>query len=357
MNVTVQDILKLEGHYLGRKALFGDLHNHADTSDRSDGTRPLSHWRGALEALKVDFAAILDHGQVEHMYKPEWEDGLFLGATEPGTWFTDSKAEKPCIHYNILFEDAKPMEALLEAFPEYEYTGGEHGRFKYPKFTLERFGELVDFIMANDGFFVHPHPKQVMVSDDPLDYLFREYTGLEVIYGDYRNDMTKANYQLWLELLALDKKVYATGGNDNHAVASDAGLTCIYSEEKKNKRYIQHLREGDITCGSVGIKMCMGDTKMGGECDFAKQRVVVGVSDFHRSVKNPEHGYRIDLSNDKGLVCSKEFSCEEPAYLVAAADVNAKFYRAEVVDVNNGYRIGIGNPIWNCPPAPEETAE
>ncbi len=347
MNATELDIQKLEALYEGRKAYFGDLHNHADTSDRSDGTRTLSHWKGALEALKLDFAAILDHGQVEHMYKPEWEDGLFLGATEPGTWITDSKAQKACIHYNIHFDNPKALEDLLEAFPEYEFTGGITGRFKYPKFTTARFGELIDYIMAHDGFFVHPHPKQLMESEDPLDYIFREYTGLEVFYGNLRNDMTAANYKLWLDLLALDKKIYATGGNDNHACAADTALTCIYAEEKTNASYISHLREGDMVCGSVGVRMAVNDTRMGGECSFDGGRLVLNVQDFHRSVKNPEHTYRVDLFDHEKLVCSKEISCDEPAWIAMDTDPAAKFYRAEVADVNAGYRIALGNPIWN----------
>lgn len=347
MRATETDIQRLEELYAGRKAFFGDLHNHAQTSDRSDGLRPLSHWKGALEALKVDFVAILDHGQVEHMYKPEWEDGLFLGATEPGTHILDSKATNNTIHYNILFEDAKPLEALLEAFPEFQFTGGIEGRFKYPGFTTARFCSLVDFVMNHDGFFVHPHPKQVMVSDDPLDYLFREYTGLEVFYGDFRDKMSADNYQLWVDLLALDKKVYATGGNDSHACAADTALTCIYAEEKKNRAYLNRLREGDMVCGSVGIRMILNDTRMGGTTSFEGGRLVVNVQDFHRSVKNPEHTYRLDIIDNNGVVASETITCDTPAFVALDTDPAAKFYRAEVVDVNSGYRLALGNPIWN----------
>lgn len=347
MKATELEIQHLEGLYEGRKPFFGDLHNHAQTSDRSDGLRPLSHWKGALEALKVDFVAILDHGQVEHMYKPEWEDGLFVGGTEPGTTILDSKAEDRRIHYNLIFENAKPLEELLEEFYEFKFTGGIHGRFQYPGFTTARFQRLVDFVMDHNGFFVHPHPKQVMKSDDPLDYLFRERTGLEVFYGDYRNDLTADNYKLWLDLLALDKIVYATGGNDSHACASDKALTCIYAEERTNAAFISHLRKGDMVCGSVGVRMCIGDTRTGGECSFAGQRLTLAVSDFHCSVKNPDHKYRVDLFDDKGLVFSESISCDKAAYFSIDADENAKFYRAEVVDVNNGYRLALGNPIWN----------
>jgi hypothetical protein len=53
VKATELEIQHLEGLYEGRKPFFGDLHNHAQTSDRSDGLRPLSHWKGALEALKL----------------------------------------------------------------------------------------------------------------------------------------------------------------------------------------------------------------------------------------------------------------------------------------------------------------
>lgn len=347
MRATEMDIQKLEELYAGRRAFFGDLHNHADTSDRSDGKRPLSHWRGALEALKMDFAAILDHGQVEHMYKPEWEDGLFVGGTEPGTNILDFKGESGYMHYNMIFADAKPLEELLEAFPEFEFTGGIFGRFRYPDFTTERFAELVDYVLAHDGFFVHPHPAQLMRSEDPRDYVFREHTGLEVFYGNLRNDYTKANYQLWMSILACGLKVYATGGNDNHACAADTALTCIYAEEKSNRAYITCLREGDVVCGSVGIRMVVNETRMGGTCDFRGGRLVWSVQDFHPSVKNPEHTYRVELWDHNGVVMSQEILCDQPSYFAVDTDPKAKFYRVEVIDVNTGYRIALGNPIWN----------
>lgn len=347
MNATELDIQKLEGLYEGRRIFFGDLHNHSDSSDRSDGKRPLAHWRGALEALALDFAAILDHGQVEHMYLPDWEDGLFVGGTEPGTKITDSKASVQQMHYNMIFENAAPLEALLDAFPEYKFTGGITGRFVYPPFTTERFRELIAFVKEHGGFFVYPHPKQLMVSDDPLDYWFADETGLEVFYGNMRNEHTAANYKLWTDLLARGKRVWATGGNDNHACAADTALTAVYAEEKTNASYISHMREGDVICGSAGIRMCVGDVKMGGCTPFEGKRLVVATGDFHRSVKNPEHSYRLNLINDKGCFFSAPISCEKQTYFALDADPAAAFCRAEIVDYNLNLRIALGNPIWN----------
>lgn len=345
MNASEQDILHLEALYKDRKAFHGELHDHAATGGTSDGKRNLDHWKGAMEALHMDFGAILDHKQVRHMYLPEWEDGLFIGGTEPGTAITDSKAENKQVHYNMIFSSPEPLEDLLAHFPEFEFTGGSEGHFRYPKFTTERFCELIDAVKARGGFFVHPHPKQLMVSDDPLDYWFRDETGIEVFYGNLRNRHTANNYALWTSLLSLGKRVFACAGGDGHACAADTALTTIYAEEHASASYISHLRKGDFICGPVGIKMCIGDTKMGGMCDFDRQRLVLSVADFHRSVVNPAHHYRVVLLNDRGVVFSTEISVTEPSYL--AFDVSpCRFYRVEVFDTTQNLRIAIGNPIW-----------
>ena len=141
-----EDIEHIEALYEGRTLYFGDMHNHSASGGTSDGKRPLSHWKGALEALKMDFVAILDHRQVRHMYLPEWEDGLFVCGTEPGTRIVDCKAAvdgRNDMHYLMVFPSPKPLEELLSEFPEYEFEGGEEGHFRYPSFTRERFCVLV----------------------------------------------------------------------------------------------------------------------------------------------------------------------------------------------------------------------
>ena len=53
----------------------------------------------------IDFAAILDHRQVRHMYQPVWQDGLFIPGTEPAAVIDDWKAQVNQLHYNMLFGD------------------------------------------------------------------------------------------------------------------------------------------------------------------------------------------------------------------------------------------------------------
>ena len=348
MTATEQDLLLLEKHYGGRKAFHGELHDHAATGGTSDGRHPLSHWRGAMDALKMDFAAILDHRQVRHMYLPEWDETYFICGTEPGAKISDSKAENNILHYNMIFDSPAPLEDLLHAFPEYEFEGGPEGHFRYPSFTTEHFGELIDAVKARGGFFVHPHPKQQMKSDDPLDYWFRDETGLEVFYNSMASRASQDNYVLWTTLLSMGKRLWACAGCDYHTCCSDSALTTIYATERRNAAYMPHLRVGDFVCGPVGIKMCIGDTVMGGQCDFTGQRLVLSVGDFHRVVKNPEHNYRLDLRDDRGVLYHTLIPCDKETVLACNVNADSRYVWAEVFDENQNLRIAIGNPIWNA---------
>lgn len=344
--ITAREIDHLNELYKGCQVYHGELHDHSNSGGTSDGKCTLAEWVAELKHLNMDFAAILDHRQVRHMYQPEWTDGLFIPGTEPGTSITDSKATVKGVHYNILLPDRDELEKLLYEFPEYEFTGGIEGHFVYPTFTREHFGQLIDAVKAHGGFFVHPHPKQLMQSDDPLDYWFRDETGIEVFYEALDSEATAANYILWTDLLAAGKRVWACAGGDLHRRATDKALTTLYAEEYSAKAYLPHLRAGDFTCGSVGVRMCIGNTRSGGLCPFEGQRLIVCVSDFHSSVLLPDHEYRVDLLNDQGVVYSQKISCDSPNYLAIDTE-NCAFYRAEVFDVTSNLRIAIGNPIWN----------
>jgi len=337
----------LEKLYEGRKVYHGELHDHSASGGTSDGSCPLSEWPAKMKSLGMDFAAILDHRQVRHMYLPAWEDGLFIPGTEPGTAIEDGKAENNGMHYNILLPDRDELAELLDAFPEYGFTGGTEGHFSYPRFTRERFCELIDSVKARGGFFVHPHPKQVMRSDDPLDYWFRDRTGLEVFYIGMDTEETRANYRLWTDLLALGKKIFATAGCDLHAEPHDTALTTIYAETHSAKAYLPHLSAGDFTCGPVGIRMCVGQTVMGGEESFEGKELTACIADFHKSVVFSDHAYRADVLNEKGVVRSVPVSPEGENWIVHEPGADDSFCRVEVYDVTRDLRIAVGNPIWN----------
>ena len=102
----------------------------------------------------------------------------------------------------------------------------------------------------------------------------------------------------------------------------------------------------NVTCGSVGIRMAVGDTVTGGRTSFGGQTLTVAAGDFHESVRHADHTYRLDLLDDTGVVLSQEIPCDTTTYL-ALETKNVKFYRAEIRDVTKNLRIAVGNPIWN----------
>jgi hypothetical protein len=254
------------------------------------------------------------------------------------------------MHYNMLFADPKPLEELLQEFPEYGFSGVITDRFKYPGFTRERFTKLVETVLAKGGFFVHPHPSSLMRSDDPTDYWFVDDTGFEVIYA-YRDtrdgEKTKANYKIWLGMLEAGKKVFATCGCDEHRTPSDKALSTIYAYRRSSQSYLDQLRKGDFTAGPVGIRMCVNDTHMGGRCSFDGGRLVLKIGDFHRCVYAPDHVFRVILYAGKKRVFRQDISCCEDSYFAFNTKADVSYYRAEVWDMTLKSRIAIGNPIWN----------
>ena len=116
--------------------------------------------------------------------------------------------------------------------------------------------------------------------------------------------------------------------------------------QKKNKSYLSHFRAGDLVCGPVGIRMCMGDTLMGGSCRFTDKRLVICVGDFHKSVRFEEHSYRVDIISDEGTIESHDIVCTDKSYFAIDAE-DKKFYRVEVFDTTRDLRIAVSNPIWN----------
>ncbi|MBQ4228050.1 MAG: hypothetical protein II697_07565 [Clostridia bacterium] len=343
---STQDMSDLLRLYEGCKVFHGEMHDHSDSGGTSDGKCPLAEWPKKMRALRMDFAAILDHRQIRHLYQPVWEDGLFIPGTEPGTHILDSAAEDNAMHYNILLPRRELLEPLLNSFPEYQFSGGTEGHFRYPDFTRARFCELIDAVKALGGLFVHPHPKQVMRSADPLDYWFRDETGIEVFYISMDSEETKENYALWLKLLASGKRVWACAGCDMHSEPRDTALTTLYAPSRSAASFLEQLTTGNFTCGPVGVRMALGDTKSGGRCAFSGKRLIVCIGDFHQSVLDPSHDYRADILNERGVVYSAPVSPTEDNWFSLVAD-DCAFYRAEVFDTTKNLRIAVGNPIWN----------
>lgn len=355
---TEAEKTQLESLYEGRAPYHGELHNHARTGLRSDGNNTLSEWLAWMEEKRIDFATIVDHKQTMHMYLEDWDNTYFVGGSEPATVITDDKTESSTLHYNMILADAGKLEEHLKLFPEYDYYdiegGGQGGYYSYyPNFTRAKFTQVVQSVQDHGGFFVHVHPKfdSYMISDNPLDYWFVDGTGIEITTTDSKYTMAHKDnveaYELWVDLLERDKRVFATIGNDNHRLSEPESLTTIYSTKQDAQAFVDYARAGDTTAGPVGIRMNIGQTTMGGVTEFQDQRVVVSVGDIHELVYDESHKYGIELYDDGGILFSTEIDPTETTYFALDADADRKFYRAVVVDLTEGCRIAVGNPIWN----------
>lgn len=374
------DIALLDAAYEGRSVYHGEFHDHASTGGTSDGHQNLTIWKNVMDSLEIDFATIVDHRQILHMELDLWDDTIFIGGSEAGAMPTglSASATGNKMHMNLIFATSEDFVKTIEAYDalypnrgflwqEYsaDYAGADADKlaggwhytplyYDYNAPSKEQVAQLVSIIRENNGMFVHVHPKSnnYIVSENPEDYWFADYTGLEVFYGfsGYapQQPATQRNYQLWVTLLGMGKKIWATAGSDQHDMPNTNALTTVYSEAKRSDAHLSHIRVGDAVCGPVGIRMTIGDATMGGETAFAGQRVVFSVGDFHKSAYDETHTYRVELHSDTGILFSQVLTDpNQTAYFALDADVNAAFYRVEIHDETSGLMHALGNPIWN----------
>jgi len=354
-----EDVLKLNGLYAGLQPYYGELHDHADTGGTSDGKYPLSLWKTELEKLDMDFAAIVDHRQSLHMYLEDWDNAIFIGGSEAATRIKDRPGV--FLHYNMIFADPAGLEAVVSAFPEFNYRQwteedragcGGQWHFDYPAFSAERFSEVCEAVYANGGFvsLVHPKADGYIESENPADAYFREGTAIEVFYTYHRSLSSwiiQKNYKLWTDMLKAGYKVYASAGNDEHNMPSDKAVSVIYADERSADAWVEQMRNGTFVPGGVGIRSAVGDTIMGGTTAFAGKRFTFSVGDFHSSLYNLDHTYCVKVLDQNGVVFSEEISCTETSYFAFDANNDSNYYYIEVYDVNTNTLVAIGNPIWN----------
>jgi len=346
------DVEALEGLYAGRKPYHGEMHDHSNSGGKSDGKELFVKWKTEIMPEKnMDFATIVDHKQSMHMRLPEWDNSMFIGGTEAGTTILGRGDQQSGMHYNMIFADPDKQDQLVSEFSEYRFSGGDKGIFVYPRFEPVRFRKVVKRVRELGGFFVNVHPKykNYLHSDDPMDYLYGEHTGIEIMTGHGGNMSRQENmdaYNMWVALLNLGKIVYATSGSDSHRRSTTCSLATVYSEKRDAHTYLHYFREGDFTAGPVGIRMAVGDTTTGGQTNFAGKRLVVAVGDFHCQEHNSEQQYRLDIYNEEGLVCSQVFDSTKMAYFAMDA-APCRYYRANVYNVTEERIVAVGNPIWN----------
>lgn len=434
----------LEAAYADLEAKYGEMHNHTSAGLTADGRRTLAQWKERMVLLNMSFATIVDHKQVAHMYHKDWQnapteeyDVVFVGGSEPGTNITEMLAgTQGNMHYNMLTGDPQKLVELVQkqendtgknfysagvpyaeanwgpnalngvagtnnknkdfVYTDYNEPDGLLDRIYYPSWTRTEFINMVKSFYDVGCLIVEVHPDypSYIKSTDPMDYCFsgnagsdeEAAMGFEIHTGNYGYMPSKIYneqaYQLWLDMLDAGKKVYATYGDDGHRLPTAVAMTTIYAPDGADAAYyMQKMHEGNFAPGWVGIRMMIGDTKMGGTADsFDGKQLVFSIGDMYaandysrkyldKSQKEQlmtwepgyvaEQTYTLRVYDDSGLLSECEVNPSEMNYYAIDAKADAKFYRVEVwtenADGSIRYRCGVGNPIWNAAAYATET--
>ncbi len=353
---SAEEISALESCYEGTVALHGEMHDHSNSGGTSDGKVPLSEWKTACMIEKIDFAAILDHRQVLHMYDSSWDPAFFIGGSEAGTLDPregHAGIDGNKLHYNMVFAEPEGLKNILTEFSEFQYTGGNDGHFTYINFTRERFTELSQRVRDNGGFFVIPHPSDMsshyLKEDSAECFYYGDYNGMEVLYSKPGTEATEKNYGYWKELLKNGRRVYCCAGGDGHRAPSSAALTTVYVRERTATAILEEQKNGNSTAGNIGIRMLIQDTRSGGHTEFTENgRLIVSVGDFHPSL--PKTGkYAVKVYEDETEIADISLDAKERNYFSFPVNPKAKYYRAIVYDqaALDETVYAYGNPIWN----------
>lgn len=345
------DFSALEAHYSGRLARYGDFHAHSASGGTSDGATTPEDWLAAMPKLQMDFIGLMDHRQVRHMYLDAFTPEHFLYGTEPAMLWHEPYTE---CHYLMIFQKPGELEKILEQYPDvYNFEGGVEGHFVYKRIDYELFLEIGQAVLAHGGAFVNAHPMQQIQCDDIHCFDFGDRTAIEVIYtGEYPNPLnphTVANYQLWLKMLDAGKRIYNTATADAHGAPTNSGINTVYTRDPICAEYVQRLREGDLNAGCVGIQMTLGNRNgfvpMGGTIPYADDLILcLRIADGHPLRFGDPSRYRADIFSDEGLAYSVPLTTLP--FTCAIKAQNRRFYRAEVVSIEDGAPAAIGNPIW-----------
>jgi len=347
MPLEAPDFAPLDALYAQRQPYHGDFHCHSDSGGTSDGRTPLADYVPGMKELGVDFAAIVDHRQMRHYFLPEWDEQYLICGSEPGCNLNEP--DRPSfarrMDYTMIFPDKTGLAQVMGAFPEFGFTGTWDGHFNYVGFSVAELRKLAEYIYNIGGLLSHAHPKQLMVSDDPLDYYISDLVPLETVHGDSSAFSTQQNRDLWVSLLKLGKRVRTHGSSDSHGPVSNRGLTTLYASRHFSTDIFNVVRSGDCTAGAVGIRMSIDSTPMGSVADYAEGKTLyIRLDDFHPAHKMPDTVYCLKVFTDQGLAYAKEFD-GSPMSLAFPVEKRA-YYRVEITNESDHLVVALSNPIW-----------
>ena len=344
------DFTALDALYEGRRAYYGDLHVHTNCGGTSDGGTPMKDWPAAMDAIGLDFAAVVDHKQMRGYFLPEWDEERFIIGMEPGTTITDVEKVRHglrSMHYCMMFPHKYGLAMVFANFPEFNFRGDElTGYCAYPAFTKARMAELVEFINSIGGVVVHAHPKEMMCSENPLDYYLGEYSYIETLRNGYGSNLSSRDYEVWKGILAAGKHMYAAVGSDTHNIVKNNSVATFYSKEKNGKAFLEIMKSGDFSVGALGMQMEIDGAPMGSRIEYRDGAVLnIRFDDFYKHEWHENTPYRVRVITDKGIAYESEYNGKLPQKISLKVE-KRMFYRVEIFDTVRGYVVSHSNPIW-----------
>lgn len=345
---TQNDFEALEQLYAGQQVYYGDFHCHSNSGGTSDGKTPIEQYVEDMRKLQMDFAAIVDHGQMRHFFLPCWDEQYMICGTEPGMTLEEPERDEDArkLHYTMIFPDKTGLKKVLEAFPKYSFPGTVEGHYRSVSMTLKELREVAAYTYSIGGLLTHAHPKQVMVSEDPLDYYISECVPLETVHGSPDNFYTKKNRELWVTLLNMGKRIRTHGSTDSHGPVSNNGLTAAYAPKHFSTDIFNAIRSGNCVAGGVAIQMCIGNTPMGGVATYQPgQQLLVKVNGFHPAHARQDTVFCLRVYTERGLAYAREFACDQPQMLALPVQPR-QYYRVEITNESDNCIVALSNPIW-----------
>lgn len=337
------DLSPLDALYAGRNPYYCDFHCHSNSGGTSDGKTPIGEYVSGMKQLGVDCAAIVDHRQMRHFFLPEWNEQYMICGSEPSTWI---KGRAGLLDYTMIFPDKTGLAQVMDAFPEFRFTGGWDGHYEYIGFTHDRFRELGEYVYSIGGLMSYAHPLQLPGSGKPEDYFFSEQIALETVHADINAFYTRQNHALWVDMLNMGMRVRTHGSSDSHGPVSNRGLTTVYAEKHSSMDIFGMVRSGDCAAGGVGIQMSIDDAPMGSVTRYAQEKkLYIRVDDFHRAHWLPNTVYSLNVYTDKGLAYVQEFDGTFPIAVVLPIEKRC-YYRCEIHNESDHLPVAFSNPIW-----------
>lgn len=338
---------RLDALYAGMKVYYGDFHCHSNSGGTSDGKTPIEEYAAGMDRMGVDFAAIVDHLQMRHFFLPCWDETRMICGTEPSTYLlgTNRPEKARAFDYTMIFPDKTGLRKVLEQFPFYEFGGAWDDSFARADLTWEQLKQVFRAVCEVGGLMAHAHPRQMMDSDDPLDYCFADDMWLETVHVDNQAYSTMQNRALWVKLLNLGKRMRTYGSSDSHAGVSNRGLTGVYSPRHFSTDIFEQVRSGNCTAGGVAVRMCIGDAPMGSEISYTPGRILsISVDGFHPAHYCADAVYSLRVYTDAGLAFVREFKGTQVHLGLPVQQ--RMYYRAEIWNESDGYPVALTNPIW-----------